>query len=365
MKVPFLDLAASYEELRERAEPAMLASLRSGWYILGSSVEKFEAEFAAYCGAKHAIGVGNGLDALRLALIAVDVGPGDEVLVPSNTFIATWLAVTQCGAIPVPVEPDERTHSITADAVQRAITPRCKAVIPVHLYGMPADMDRILQVAANHGLKVIEDAAQAHGARYNGTRIGAHGDAAAWSFYPGKNLGAVGDGGAITTNDDNVADQLRMLRNYGSREKYRNEALGINSRLDPVQAAFLSVKLEVLDEWNMRRAAIAKRYSEELSVTGLVLPSVPGWADPVWHLYVVRHDDRRAFSERLAALGVSTQVHYPIPPHAQGAYSFMELSDDDLPMASRLARQVISLPIGPQISEKQVDHVIQTVKQVA
>ena len=361
MPVPFLDLKAAYDELADRAEPEMLKSLRSGWYILGPDVERFEEAFATYCEARFAIGVANGLDALRLALMAVDVGPGDKVLVPSNTYIATWLAVSQCGAIPVPVEPDAATHNITADGIRAAMQPGVKAVIPVHLYGQPADMRAILPTARELGLKVIEDAAQAHGSSWDGRRIGGHGDAVCWSFYPGKNLGALGDGGALTTDCPKIADKLRMLRNYGSREKYKNEFPGLNSRLDPVQAAFLSVKLAVLDDWNARRAAIACRYLEAFAGTDLILPKVAAPADPVWHLFVVRHPDRDGFAARLAERGVATLVHYPIAPHAQAAYADMGLTDADLPLAAQLAQEVISLPIGPHLGADQCEKVIESV----
>src|SRR6056297_2621887 len=361
MVVPFLDLKAAYNELAAEAESAMLTSLRSGWYILGPDVERFETAFASYCEAEHAIGVANGLDALRLSLMALDIGPGDKVLVPSNTYIATWLAVSQCGAVPVPVEPDEATHNITAEGIRAAVQPGVKAVIPVHLYGQPADMGAIMPVSRELGLKVIEDAAQAHGARSGGRRIGAHGDAVCWSFYPGKNLGALGDGGALTTDCPKMADKLRMLRNYGSREKYKNEFPGLNSRLDPVQAAFLTVKLAVLDDWNARRAAIACRYLEAFAGTDLILPKVAAPADPVWHLFVVRHPDRDGFAARLAERGVATLVHYPIAPHAQAAYADMGLTDADLPLAAQLAQEVISLPIGPHLGADQCEKVIESV----
>lgn len=361
MVVPFLDLKAAYDELADQAEPAMLKSLRSGWYILGPDVERFEEAFAAYCAARFAVGVANGLDALRLALMAVDVGPGDKVLVPSNTYIATWLAVSQCGAIPVPVEPDPATHNVTAENLRAAMQPGVKAMIPVHLYGQPADMGAIMQVARDFDVKVIEDAAQAHGSCWEGRRIGAHGDVVCWSFYPGKNLGALGDGGALTTDCPDMVDKLRMLRNYGSREKYKNDLPGLNSRLDPVQAAFLSVKLEVLDEWNARRAVIARRYLEAFQDTGLVLPRVSSQASPVWHLFVVRHEDREGFAARLAERGVNTLVHYPIPPHAQAAYASMDLTDADLPLAAQLAQEVISLPIGPHLNADQCEQVIESV----
>ncbi|MEZ5503139.1 MAG: DegT/DnrJ/EryC1/StrS family aminotransferase [Halioglobus sp.] len=251
--IPFLDLRSGYQELKEELDAACLRVMESGCYIAGEEVALFEAGYADFCGALHCVGVANGLDALFLALTAMGIGAGDEVIVPSNTYIATWLAVSRCGATPVPVEPCEHTHTIDPERIANRISERCKAIIPVHLYGQPADLTAVLAVAREFGLKVLEDAAQAHGARYAGARIGAHGDAVAWSFYPGKNLGAMGDGGAVTTNDLELADRIRVLGNYGSRVKYQNEARGVNSRLDPLQAAILSVKLRYLDDWNRRR----------------------------------------------------------------------------------------------------------------
>jgi dTDP-4-amino-4,6-dideoxygalactose transaminase len=350
-QIPFLDLRAAYLELKTEIDRAVARVLDSGWYILGAEVEAFEAEFAAYCEAKFAVGVANGLDALHLALRAFGVAPGDEVIVPSNTYIATWLAVSQCGATPVPVEPDERTHNINPALIESAITPLTRAIIPVHLYGQPADLDPILAIARKHGLYVLEDAAQAHGARYKGKRIGAHGDAVAWSFYPGKNLGALGDGGAVTTNEPGIADRIRMLRNYGSRVKYENEVQGFNSRLDPLQAAILRVKLAHLDDWNARRANIAERYQRELASAQLTLPYVPDWARPVWHLFVVRCDQRRSLQQALGQAGVGTLIHYPIPPHLQEAYRRGGWGTGAFPIAERLADEVLSLPMGPHLSE--------------
>ena len=364
MHVPFLDLKAAYGELAPEAEAAILKSTRSGWYILGPDVERFEQDFAAYCNVPHAVSVANGLEALRLSLAALGIGPGDKVLVPSNTFIATWLAASQCGATPVPVEPDPHTHNITADGIRAAMQPGVRAVIPVHLYGQPCDMTSILAASRDLGLKVIEDAAQAHGARWQGQRIGGHSDAVCWSFYPGKNLGALGDGGAVTTANADVADQLRILRNYGSRKKYFNEVAGFNSRLDPLQAAFLSVKLKVLDEWNNRRRRIAQRYLDAFSGSDLELPVVAKGAEPAWHLFVVRHQDRDAFQARLKEREVETLVHYPVPPHAQKAYADLGLGDGDLPIASAFAREVLSLPIGPHLTEEHCDHVIRSVLKV-
>ena len=360
MNVPFLDLGAAYSELKAEIEKAVLASLRTGWYIGGEEVEAFEHEFAAFTETRHCVAVANGLDALHLALRAMDIGAGDEVIVPSNTYIATWLAVSQCGAIPVPVEPLETTCNIDPDRIEAAITPRTKVIIPVHLYGQPADLDPILALARKHGLRVLEDAAQAHGARYKGRRIGGHGDVVAWSFYPGKNLGALGDAGAVTTNDKNIADRIRVLRNYGSRVKYVNEVQGYNSRLDPVQAAVLRVKLKVLDTWNARRAKIAARYTAALTGSGLVLPFVPEWADPVWHLYVVQSSQRDVLQRKLGEAGVNTLIHYPIPPHLQQAYATSGFVKGQFPIAERLANQVMSLPIGPQLDDISVDEVITT-----
>ncbi|WP_417729617.1 DegT/DnrJ/EryC1/StrS family aminotransferase [Roseovarius sp.] len=350
MKVPFLDLGAAYRELKPEIDAAVQRVLESGWYILGPEVEAFEAEWAAYCEAKHGVGLANGLDALTLALRALDIGPGDEVIVPSNTYIATWLAVTKVGATPVPVEPDPATYNIDPARIEAAVTPRTRAVLPVHLYGQPADMDHILNIARRHDLRVIEDGAQAHGARYKGRRIGAHGDIVCWSFYPGKNLGALGDAGAITTNNPALAQRVAVLRNYGSSRKYVNDEQGVNSRLDPIQAAVLRVKLAHLATWTERRRAIASVYSENLQGTDLILPQVPNWAEPVWHLYVVRHGEREALQAKLNEQGIGTLIHYPIPPHMQDAYSNLAMPPEAFPLARDLATHVLSLPMGPHLS---------------
>jgi dTDP-4-amino-4,6-dideoxygalactose transaminase len=355
MQIPFLNVGTAYLELKPEIDAAITRVLNSGWYILGHEVDAFEAEFAAYCEAEHAIGVANGLDALHIALLAMGVGPGDEVIVPSNTYIATWLAVSQCGARPVPVEPVEATYNIDPERIEAAITPATRVILPVHLYGQPADLDPILAIAHKRGLRVLEDAAQAHGARYKGRRIGTHGDAVAWSFYPGKNLGALGDGGAVTTNNPDIADRIRVLRNYGSRVKYVNEVKGFNSRLDTIQAAVLRVKLRVLDDWNARRRGIAQRYLEGLARSGLVLPQVPEWAEPVWHLFVVRHPERDALVKRLNDAGVGTLIHYPVPPHLQKAYAEMGFKVEAFPVAERMAGEVMSLPIGAQMAADGVE----------
>jgi dTDP-4-amino-4,6-dideoxygalactose transaminase len=360
--VPFLDLLAPHEELREELDEAIARVISSGWYLLGDELASFEHEWASYVGAGHCVGVANGLDALRLGLEALGIRAGDEVIVPSNTYIATWLAVTQVGATVVPVEPDARTYNLDPARVEAAITSRTRAVLPVHLYGQPADMAPIRAVAEAYGLIVFEDAAQAHGARYHGTRVGTGSNAVAWSFYPGKNLGALGDAGAITTDDAVLADRLRVLRNYGSREKYRNEVRGYNSRLDEIQAAVLRVKLRHLDNWNGRRATSAARYGCELASAGLILPEVPVWAEPVWHIYVVRSRHRDALRAHLATNGIGTLIHYPIPPHHQKAYADLGFPADAFPIAREIAAEALSLPLGPHLTPLQQDAVIDAVR---
>ena len=361
--IPFLDLKSINLCQREELLAGLSRVLESGWYILGKETESFEKEFAEFCGAKHCVGVANGLEALQLVLRAWGIGKGDEVIVPSNTYIATWLAASNLGARPIPVEPDERTYNIDPERIQRAITSRTRAIIPVHLYGQPADMGPILEIAGKHGIKVLEDAAQAHGARYNGKRVGALGHAAGFSFYPGKNLGALGDGGAITTNDDALADSVRVLRNYGSRTKYYNETKGVNSRLDELQAAFLRTKLEVLEEGNRLRARVAARYAEGLrGLPKLVLPYVPPWAEPVWHLFVVRHPRRDRLAQDLAEREIGSLVHYPIPPHRQRAYAELELADGSLPISEAIHREVLSLPMWPGMTGEQTENVINAVR---
>lgn len=358
--VEFLDLKAATVELRPSLESACDRVLNSGWFVLGREVESFEREFAAYCEAGHCVGVGNGLEALHLILRAYGIGAGDEVIVPANTYIATWLAVSHAGARPVPVEPDEKTYNLDPARIEAAITGATKAVIAVHLYGQPADMNAINAVAARHGLKVIEDAAQAHGARYWGRRVGGLGDAAGFSFYPGKNLGALGDGGAVVTSDAGLADRVRALRNYGSRVKYHNEVQGFNSRLDELQAALLRAKLGYLDEWNARRRRAADFYLAELAGVGdLILPFVPDWAEPVWHLFVVLHPRRDELRQRLRQAGVGAMIHYPVPPHLQPAYADLDLGGGAFPLAETLHRQVLSLPMGPHLGANDQALVIQ------
>jgi dTDP-4-amino-4,6-dideoxygalactose transaminase len=357
--VRFLDVRASMQELEASVLDAIERVVRSGWYIRGRETAEFEHEFAAYVGAKHAVGVGNGLDAIALALQALGIGPGDEVIVPSNTYIATWIAVTHTGARPVAVEPIVGQWNLDPAHVEEAITPRTRALIPVHLFGQPADLAELLAVARKHDLVVVEDAAQAHGARYQDRSIGAHGHAVAWSFYPGKNLGALGDGGAVTTDDPDVAARVRCLGNYGSSQKYVNEFLGANSRLDEIQSAVLRVKLEHLEGWNARRQAVAKRYADELAdIPGLRLPGVAPGREHVWHLYVVDHDSRDELQEHLAANGIETLVHYPIPPHLSGAFAPLGLTEGTFPIAEQAARTHLSLPIGPHLEDDDVTRVI-------
>lgn len=351
--IPFLDVAAATSELQAEIDDAVNRVLRSGRYILGPEVEAFESEYAEFVGANHCVGVGNGLDALRLSLMALDVGPGDEVIVPANTYIATWLAVSQVGATLVPVDPDEGSFNLTADGVAAALTPNTKAIIPVHLYGRPVDLDPIRELCTGSGVRIVEDAAQAHGARYKGQRIGTGADVVAWSFYPGKNLGAVGDAGAVTTDDRDLADRIRRIGNYGSEEKYINTEVGLNSRLDPIQAAVLRVKLPHLDEWNRRRSRIAARYADGLANELLRLPDSGGAPGQVWHLYVVRCDNREALARHLANAGVATLIHYPIPPHQQAAYADLNFELGRFPRTERIHSQVLSLPIGPHLSDEQ------------
>jgi dTDP-4-amino-4,6-dideoxygalactose transaminase len=361
--IPFLELKSTYLELKPELDAAIATVLESGYYILGPQLEAFEAEFAASHGVRYCVGLSNGLDALHLGLLALGVGPGDEVIVPSNTYIATWLAVTYTGATPVPVEPVESTYNLDSARLEVAITPRTKVILPVHLYGQAADMDPIMAIARRHNLRVLEDAAQAHGASYNGRYVGGLGDIAAWSFYPGKNLGAFGDAGAITTNDAALADKVRVLRNYGSRIKYINEVTGYNARLDELQAAILRVKLKKLAEWNERRREIAQLYLENLQGLDLLLPGVPANNTPVWHLFVIRHPRRDDLQKYLSQAGIGTLIHYPIPPHLQQAYANLNLKEGSLPISEAIHREVLSLPMFPHLSLDQVQQVITALRR--
>jgi dTDP-4-amino-4,6-dideoxygalactose transaminase len=364
--IPFLDLDAINTRQRADLEAAFRRVLESSSLILGQENEGFEREFASYCGTQHAIGVANGLDALTLTLRAWNVGVGDEVIVPSNTFIATWLAVTAVGAKVVPVEPEAGSYNISGSAIEGAITERTRVVIPVHLYGHPADMDGIGRVARKYKLLVLEDAAQAHGATIGKQRVGSFGHAAAFSFYPGKNLGAMGDGGAITTSDSHLAERLKMLRNYGSRQKYFHEVTGFNSRLDEVQAAVLRAKLPWLDSDNSRRSAIANVYNSQLKNTqGLSLPITMEGCHPAWHLYVIRHKYRAKIAEELRVRGIGTGIHYPTPPHMQPAYRELGYAEGSFPISEDYHRTLLSLPMGPTMTEDEARTVATHIAEIA
>lgn len=360
--VAFLNLAAAFEELKDELTVATQKVLQKGWYLLGEELAAFEAEFANYIGVKHCIGVGNGLDALHMILRAMNIGPGDEVIVPSNTYIATWLAVSHVGATVVPVEPCEKTYNLDPNLIAAAITKKTRVILPVHLYGQPADMEAINHIAKQHQLFILEDAAQAHGAHYQKKRVGNMGNATAWSFYPSKNLGAFGDGGAVTTNDDALAEKIKLFRNYGSAKKYINEFKGINSRLDELQAAILRVKLKYLDAWNKRRSMIAHRYLEALATHSyLTLPFVANNCLPVWHQFVIRTKKRDQLQTYLANKNIQTLIHYPIPPHKQKAYA--EMNHLTYSLSETLHDEVLSLPIGPQMQEQEIDYIVQTLNE--
>ena len=359
--IRYLALDRSSSEIRAEIDDAVRRVIDRAQFVLGPELERFERDFSASLGVAHAIGVGNGLEALELALRAAEVGEGDEVVVAGHTFIATWLAVTRVGAVPVPIDPDPVTRVITPDAVAAAVGPRTRAVIPVHIYGVPADGAGIAEVAQRHGLTVIEDAAQAHGARYHGVPVGTFAHLTAWSFYPGKNLGALGDGGAVTTDDSVLAERVRRLRNYGSTTKHEHTLIGTNSRLDEIQAAVLRVKLRHLGDWNDRRAATARRYLEAFDPLPLGLPVVPPWAEPAWHAFVVTSPERDALAASLLAGGVETAVHYRIPPHQQVCYAGSQVGAAVLPETERLHREVLSLPVGPELSPGEVETVVTAV----
>ena len=361
MQVPFVDLAAQYAAIKPKVDPAIASVLHRTNFILGQDVELFEKEFAAFCEAEYAVGVDTGTSALELILRAYDIGPGDEVITVANTFIATALAISYAGAAPILVDADPRTYTMDVSKLEDAITPRTKAVIPVHLYGQPADMDPIMEIARKHGLKVIEDACQAHGARYKGRRVGSLGHAAAFSFYPAKNLGAYGDGGMIVTRDEHVAQGLQMLRNYGQREKYNHLVRGFNRRLDTLQAAVLRVKLKHLDDWNAARRRHARRYDQLLADSPVTLPLEADYAESVYHLYVVRTDEREALMSFLQERGVSAGIHYPIPIHLQPAYEGLGYWKGDFPVSERYAAKIVSLPMYPELTPEFTRYVAKAV----
>ena len=365
MKIPFLDLHPDYLESKSDFDAAYHRVMQSSSFILGSELRSFEDKFARYCNVKQAIGVGNGLEALILILRAMNIGAGDEVIVPSHTFIATWLAVSYVGAKPIAVEVDLDTYNLDPACIEEALTERTKAIIAVHLYGQPADMDPLRALAKKHGLKIIEDAAQAHGARYKGVKVGGLSDAAAFSFYPTKNLGAYGDAGAVTTNDEELAQRIRLLRNYGSPVKYVHDIQGCNSRLDELQAAFLNIKLEKLDVWNKRRQEIAQKYMEGLSEChSFKIPFVPNWADPVWHLFVIQHENRDLLISLLKEHEIQTLIHYPIPPHLTAAYRENGYLNERFPITEKISSTIVSLPLWPHMSDLQINHVIETLQMI-
>lgn len=359
--IPFLDLKAINQQYQEEIKVAMERVLNSGWYILGNEVKAFEEEFAAYCGVKHCIGVANGLDALTLIIRAYGIGNGDEVIVPSNTYIASILAISANGATPILVEPNLLSYNIDPSLIEEKITPKTKAIMAVHLYGQAANMKQINKIAEKYKIKVIEDAAQAHGSIYDGKRTGNLGDAAGFSFYPGKNLGALGDAGAITTNDDELANIIRALRNYGSKVKYENIYQGVNSRLDEIQAAILRVKLKNLDKDNEKRRIIAEYYNTHIENKNIVLPDVENEnrLSHTWHLYVIRSKDRARLKEYFKENNIETLIHYPIPPHKQNAYNHW--NDLSFEVSEEIHRNIISIPISPVLGETEIYNIVRVV----
>ena len=363
MKVPFVSFIPLEKELNAELNAAFSRVLKNSWYIGGIEDKHFEEAFAEYCHVKHCVGVGNGLDALMLVLKAWNIGEGDEVIVPSNTFIATALAVTYVGATPVFVEPDIRTYNLDPRRIEEKISSRTKAIIPVHLYGQPCDMDPILEIAQKHNLLVLEDCAQAHGATYKGQIIGSFGHAAAFSFYPGKNLGALGDAGAVVTNDDDLAEKVRALGNYGSDYKYHHIYMGNNSRLDELQAAFLSAKLPLMGKVNANRQEIAKRYLEGINHPDIVLPYVLPGTEPVWHIFAIRSEYRDELAEYLEEKGIGTNKHYPIPMHLQECYADLKIAKGELTLAEEISATELSLPLYYGMTDEEVDYVINTINE--
>ncbi|RZK32608.1 MAG: DegT/DnrJ/EryC1/StrS family aminotransferase [Hymenobacter sp.] len=363
MTVPFLSFSPQHDPIRSEVLAAIANVYDKQWYVLGDEVKAFEAAYSAFNQVAHTIGVANGLDALHLALMALDVQPGDEVLVPSNTYIATWLAVSYVGGVPVPVEPDPRTYNLDPTRLEAAITPRTKGIMPVHLYGQACAMGPIMEVAKRHGLWVVEDNAQAQGAAWQGGLTGTFGAANGTSFYPGKNLGALGDAGAVTTNDAALDTKIRTLRNYGSQQKYYNEIIGYNSRLDELQASVLRVKLEHLPTWTAQRQQVAAWYDQHLAGLGdLLLPTVAEGATHVYHLYVVRTARREALQQHLTAQGIGTLIHYPVPPHRQQAYAHLNMPAGAFPIAEEIANTALSMPMWPGMTEEQVTKVAEAVR---
>jgi dTDP-4-amino-4,6-dideoxygalactose transaminase len=362
MNIPFYTTAPMHAAIKPEITAFLDGFYDANQYILGDVERQFTTRYAAYNGVRHCIGVSNGLDALQIALRALGIGPGDEVIVPSNTYIASWLSISNVGATPLPVEPDPRTWNLDPDQIEAAITPRTRAIMPVHLYGQPCAMDRIVGIAAKHGLLIVEDNAQAHGSRFGDQMTGSIGQINATSFYPTKNLGALGDAGAVTTNDDRLADFAAAYRNYGSRVKYHNEMIGVNARLDPIQAGILQIKLKYLDTWNAERTALAARYLHGLSQLGqLQLPAVLPGCTPAWHLFVVLTPYRDQLQAWLMEKGIQTMIHYPVPPHLQPAYAHLGYRSGQFPVAERMARECLSLPLYPGLELGQVDKVCEAI----
>ena len=359
--VPFVDLGVQYKAISAEIDDAISKVIQDADFILGREVRLFEEEFAEFCDSSHAVGVDSGTSALELALRAFDIGPGDEVITAANSFIASALGISHAGVKPVLVDVDPYTYTLDVKALERAITRRTKAIIPVHLYGHPAHMGPIRQLADKHGLVVIEDACQAHGARYKGKRVGSFGHAAAFSFYPGKNLGAYGDGGVVVTKDRKIASRLEMLRNYGQKEKYKHLFRGYNRRLDTMQAAILRVKLKYLEKWNAARRWNAKLYQKHLEGSGVVVPGEAGGAESVWHLYVIRTEQRDALKDHLVSKGISASIHYPMPIHLQPAYRDLGYRRGDFPVTEAYADRILSLPMYAELTDRQVEFVSQTV----
>lgn len=358
MKIPFVTFRPMEKELKSELEAAFERVFKNSWYIAGKEDEKFEKEFALFCNTRYCVGCGNGLDALMLSLKALDIKAGDEVIVPSNTYIATVLAITYAGGVPVFVEPDIQTYNIDPDKIEEKINKKTKAIMPVHLYGQPCDMDKILYVADKYKLYIVEDCAQAHGAKYRGKKVGSFGDISGFSFYPGKNLGALGDGGAIVTDNEYLEKRVRALGNYGSDYKYHHVYKGNNSRLDEIQAAFLSVKLKHLERMNQERRRIANRYLNEISNEQIVLPTVQEDTEPVWHIFSIRCQKRDKLQKYLNECQIGTNIHYPIPIHLQKAYADLNIKKGDLPIAEVISETQLSLPMFYGMTEEEISYVI-------
>ncbi len=359
INIKFLDLNSAYQELKDEIDLSINKTINNDSYILGNSLSEFEVNFSQYCNSKYCIGVGNGLDALSIGLKSLGIKEGDEVIVPSHTFIATWLAVSICNAKPVPVEIDYETFNINPKLIEEKISDKTKAIIVVHLYGQASDLDEIGRIAEKYSIPLVEDAAQAHGVKYKNKNIGFNSEFVAWSFYPGKNLGCLGDGGALTTNNKELAERCSRIRNYGSNKKYYHSEIGTNSRLDSIQAGVLNVKLKHLDEWNQRRQNIATRYNAAINNEFIELPITSDYSTHVWHLYVIKTLFRDKLQAYLKKKGISTLIHYPKCLHKQDAYNL----DLNLPIAEKLSETILSIPIGPHLKENEVDYIIENLNK--